>query len=77
MSNSAKHSLHTLQAVSFPNADLSIYSEVYVGRGSRTSVLMEPIRDTRELPRFYSTVTETIEMCVAVLEIIIAQGCRL
>lgn len=48
-----------------------MYSEVYVGRGSRLPVLKEPISDTRELPQFDSSVTNTTEMCVIILESII------
>ncbi|KAG6359161.1 hypothetical protein INS49_012681 [Diaporthe citri] len=36
--------------------------EVYVGKGSRLPVLMEPIIDTRSVPLFHSSVTDTMEI---------------
>lgn len=84
MSNSTKHSFHTAKVCFATNADLSIYSEVYVGLGSRTAVPIPPVT-IYLLPHFRSSVTDTIEMCVAIFNIFIrrhvliggmAQGCR-
>lgn len=57
----AEQRFHTAQAVSDRNADLRIRSEVYVGKGSRFPIQLEPIYHTRTLALFHSSVTNTLE----------------
>lgn len=72
MSSSIKHSSHTAKNFFVTNADLGIYSEVYVGIGSRTAVRVVTYSSiTYRLPQFHSSVTDTLELCVAILKNVI------
>ena len=48
-----------------------MHSEVYVGIGSRTVVQVSTPYIFRPSPHFYSSVTDTLEMCVAILQIVL------